>query len=142
MNLRTRLLRAGAWTTGAYSIESATRLLSNLILTRLLFPEAFGLVAASTSLLVGLNLISDFGIRAVVIQSSNGESEGFLHSAWVFQISRGIILWLVLVLCCGFLRIPQIHGLIPTQSVFSNSDFHLLTDVLGNGLILNGLEST
>ena len=70
MNLRTRLLRAGAWTAGAYSIESATRLISNLILTRLLFPEAFGLVAASTSLLVGLNLISDFGIRAVVIQSS------------------------------------------------------------------------
>ncbi len=142
MNLRTRLLRAGAWTTGAYSIELVTRLLSNLVLTRLLFPEAFGLVAASTSLLVGLSLISDFGIRAVVIQSPEGESEAFLHSAWVFQISRGVILWLVLVSCCGFLSLPMVHGMIPAQSVFSNSDFPLLTIVLGLGLVLNGLEST
>ena len=47
MRLRNRILNAGAWTVGSYAVELVTRLLSNLIMTRLLFPEAFGLVAAS-----------------------------------------------------------------------------------------------
>ncbi len=142
MSLRSRLLKAGAWTSGAYSIEQATRLLSNLVLSRLLFPEAFGLVAASTSLLIGLMLVSDFGVRAAIIQNPRGDTDSFLRSAWVFQLSRGIVLWLVLIVCCGFLSLPFVHVLIPAQSAFSNSQFPLLTIVLGFGLVLSGLEST
>lgn len=142
MDLRAKLLRAGALTAGSYSVELITRLLSNLILTRLLFPEAFGLMAASTSLLVGLSLVSDFGIRAIVIQSPRGASESFLHAAWVFQITRGIILWLILVTCSVALSVPAIHDLIPKESVFSNKAFPMLTIILGLGLLLTSLEST
>jgi O-antigen/teichoic acid export membrane protein len=142
MSLRTKLVRAGVWTVAAYSIELVTKLLSNLLLTRLLFPEAFGLVAASSSILIGLTLISDLGIRAVIIQSPRGETVSFLHSAWVFQVCRGIILWVILIVCCGILAIPFVRDFIPPESVFSNRAFPFLTAVLGFGLVLNGLEST
>jgi len=142
MNLKARLLRAGAWTAGAYSVELVIRLISNLILTRLLFPEAFGLVAASGSLLIGLALISDFGVRAAIIQNPHGDSDKFLRSAWAFQISRGIILWLVLVLLCGLLEFPYIRNLIPAHSVFSDPTFPAFTIVIGFGLLIDGFEST
>jgi O-antigen/teichoic acid export membrane protein len=142
MNLRTRIMRAGVWTLGGYGAELITRFGSNLIMTRLLFPEAFGLVAASTSLIIGLTLISDFGIRAVIIRSPHGESDSFLHSAWVFQLSRGIFLWISLAALCALLSLPAIRASFSPASVFANPVFPLLTAILGLALILSGLEST
>ena len=59
-------------------------------MTRLLFPEAYGLVAAASAPIVGLTLISDFGIHALIVQSPRGDQDDFLRSAWVFQFWRGI----------------------------------------------------
>jgi O-antigen/teichoic acid export membrane protein len=142
MTLKNRIINAGLWTAGAYGVELFTRLFTNVVLTRFLFPEAFGIIAASTSLIVGLALISDFGIRAVVIQNKNGESAEFLRSAWVFQLSRGIILWVILAVACGVLSIPAIQNSLPPHSVFADHAFPILTAVLGLQLPLSGLEST
>jgi O-antigen/teichoic acid export membrane protein len=89
MSLRARIFKAGAWTLGSYLTELVTRLITNVIMTRLLFPEAFGQVAASTSIIIGLTLVSDFGVRALIIQSARGDHDDFLRSVWVFQF------WLV-----------------------------------------------
>jgi O-antigen/teichoic acid export membrane protein len=142
MKLRIRILKAGAWTVGSYSIEIVSRLASNLILAHLLFPEAFGLVAASSSIIVGLALFSDFGIRAVVIQSPRGGTPSFLRSAWVFQVSRGVVLWLFLFTICAIIDMPAVRELFPSGSAFANSLFPEFTVVLGFGLVLSGLEST
>jgi len=142
MNLKATLLRAGAWTAGAYSVELVVRLVSNLILTRLLFPEAFGVVAASSSILIGLELISDFGVRAARIQNPRGDSDTFLRSAWTFQISRGIILWLVVIVICGCLALPFTRAVIPAQSVFSSTMVAGLTMLLGFQFVIAGFEST
>src|SRR5438045_2674881 len=91
--LRKRVLKAGVWTLASYAAEISSRFISNLIVTRLLFPEAFGLIAAATALMVSLSLISDVGVRTLVIQSERGEDPNFLHAAWTFQSIRGIALW-------------------------------------------------
>jgi O-antigen/teichoic acid export membrane protein len=70
------------------------RLISNLILTRLLFPEAFGIMALVTVLLVGLTLFSDMGVGPAIMQSKRGDEADFLDTAWTIQILRGGILWL------------------------------------------------
>ena len=142
MQLRKRIVNAGMWTTGAYGVELTTRLLTTVLLTRLLFPEAFGIIAASTSLIVGLALLSDFGIRAVVIRSDDGASPAFLRSAWVFQLSRGVLLWTILAGVCVILSISTIRNYLPPRSVFADKSFPTLTAVLGFQLLLSGLEST
>ena len=96
MKLRQRILNAGAWTLGSYAIELVIQVLSNLIMTRLLFPEAFGLVAASSTLLIGLSLVSDLGIRIVIIQSAHG-ADAISCVGVGFPIVRGIALWLILI---------------------------------------------
>jgi O-antigen/teichoic acid export membrane protein len=141
VRLRDRVLSSGAWTLGSYGLDLSIKLCSNLILTRLLFPEAFGAVAAATALMAGLVLISDFGVRAVVIQSPRGNDVGFLHSAWVFQLSRGIAVWIGLVCLCVLISVPSIRGLLPTGSVFANPTLPLITVTLGFGIVLGGAES-
>lgn len=140
--LRDRIVKAGAWTLGGYGVDLFVRLLSNLILTRLLFPEAFGAIAAAMALIVGLALISDFGVRAVIIQSPRGEQVGFLRSAWVFQLWRGTLLWIILVGLCLLLDLSIIRNLLPPSSVFANHSFALVTACLGFTLVLGAAEST
>ncbi|GIT89312.1 oligosaccharide flippase family protein [Roseobacter sp. OBYS 0001] len=71
------------------------RFASNLVLTRLLFPEAFGLIALIHVIIIGLEMFSTFGLRASVMQSPRGEDPDFLNTAWTLQLIRGILLWLV-----------------------------------------------
>jgi O-antigen/teichoic acid export membrane protein len=137
-----RVLNAGLWTIGAQGTEFATRLLSTLILTRLLFPEAFGLIAAATSLLVGLALISDVGIRTMILQGKNADEERFLRTAWTLQAGRGLGLWLILLLVCATINLSIVREAFPTNSVFANPQFSLITAALGFSLVIGGLEST
>jgi len=140
--LRDRALKAGAWNLGAHGFEILVRLTSNLIMTRLLFPEAFGVVAAALALMTGLALVSDFGVRTLIIQSTHGDQTDFLRSAWTFQLWRGTVLWLILCAVCAILVIPVVHNIIPATSVFASQTFPLVTSVLGFSLVLGGAEST
>jgi O-antigen/teichoic acid export membrane protein len=81
--------------------ENILRLGSNLILTRLLFPEAFGLMALVTVFLTGLKMFSDFGLNASIIRSARGDDPIFLQTAWTVQILRGVMLWLISVMLAG-----------------------------------------
>lgn len=96
--LRARLLRSTGWTFIGFSAAQVLRLASNLVLTRLLFPEAFGLMAIITVFLVGLTMLSDIGVAPSIQQNPRGDDPDFLNTAWSVQAIRGGILWLI---CCG-----------------------------------------
>jgi hypothetical protein len=55
---------APLWTLGGYGVSQVVRLASSLILARLLFPEAFGLMALVNVFMQGLEMLSDLGHRA------------------------------------------------------------------------------
>ena len=67
---------------------------SNLILTRLLFPEVFGLMALVTACMVGMAMFSDVGITPAIMQNKRGDEPDFLNTAWTIQVIRGVLLWL------------------------------------------------
>ena len=93
--LMARVGRSASWIVLGYGASQAIRLASNLILTRILFPEAFGLMALVTVITVGLTLFSDVGIAPSISQSRRGDDPPFLDTAWTIQVGRGVILWLV-----------------------------------------------
>ena len=70
--LMARVARSTSWIILGYGASQAIRLASNLILTRLLFPEAFGLMALINVVIMGLTLFSDTGINAAIAQSDRG----------------------------------------------------------------------
>lgn len=92
--LRARALRGGIVTVFETQGENLLRLLSNLILTRLLFPEAFGLMAIVQVFMAGLTMFSDIGIKTSIVQSDRGDDPDFLNTAWTLQILRGVLIWL------------------------------------------------
>ncbi len=92
--LLARAARGSTWTAMSFFVAQGARFASNLILARLLFPEAFGIMALVSMLLIGLMLISDMGIAQSVMQSKRGDEPAFLDTAWTLQIIRGVVLWL------------------------------------------------
>lgn len=94
-SLRSRAVHSGAWIGVGFGIQKVLQLGSNLILTRLLFPEAFGLMALATVFLVGLAMFSDIGLRPAVIRDPRGDDPDFLNTAWTIQVARGLLLCVI-----------------------------------------------
>lgn len=76
-----------------YAANIVVRLGANLIMTRLLFPEAFGLMAMVQVVLYGLAMLSDVGVSQSVVMSKRGDEPAYLDTAWTVQAIRGVALW-------------------------------------------------
>lgn len=119
--LRHKALKGTAAAVALTGGGHALRFLSNLILTRLLFPEAFGMMALIQVVLIGLQMVSTFGLRAAVMQNPRADEEVFLHTAWTLQIIRGVILWLVVCLiaptAAWFYEQPLLAQMLPVAGL-------------------------
>lgn len=93
--LMARVLRSASWLMVGYGGSQALRLAANLIMTRLLFPEAFGIMTLVTVVIVGLSLFSDVGVGPAIAQNPRGDDPDFLNTAWTIQVFRGCMLFAV-----------------------------------------------
>jgi O-antigen/teichoic acid export membrane protein len=120
-NLEKTALRASIWAIFEYGFSMVLRVVSSLVLTRLLLPAYFGELILVTTVIVGLNLLSDIGLAPSVIQSSRGDDPAFLNTAWTIQIFRGVVLWLIAVALSWptavFYRDPRLTVLIPVVAL-------------------------
>jgi len=109
-------IRGSAFELGGFGIAQGLRLGSNLVLTRLLFPEAFGLIALVAIVLQGLELLSDMGLNQAVIQHRRGEEPAFVNTVWTLKVIRGVALMAVGLALAHPVALlydePQLRGLI------------------------------
>ncbi len=86
-------------------------------MTRLLFPEAYGLMTLVWAVLYGLQMLSDVGLVAAIIRDKRGDDPDFLNTAWTVNVIRGAVLWVAACLVAypmaQFYREPQLMYLIP-----------------------------
>ncbi len=140
--MRQLIIRSSFWVFGGQVGGQVLRLVSNLIMTRLLVPEMFGVMAVANTLIVGLNLCSYFGIHHNIIQSNRGDERIFLDTAWVLQILRGkLILVFALCISAGLYFANQL-GLIPLGSAYADTSLPAIIAVLSLTAFISGFEST
>lgn len=114
LSLRQPAMRASAITFGSYGASQFLRLASNLILTRLLHPEAFGLMVIVNVVIQGIHMFSDMGIGPSIIQNPRGEEPVFLRTAWTLQIIRSVLLYIAVLA----LTVPIAHWYDETQLIY------------------------
>lgn len=93
-----RVITASTWVLGGYLISQLVRLGSNLVLTRLLFPEMFGVMAIVTTINTGVSLCTDIGLKQNIIRLKKGLEPEYLNTAWTIKVIRGALLWAVILL--------------------------------------------
>lgn len=92
-----RALGSGAWSMANFGFGQIMRLASNLVLTRLLSPDDFGLMTLVTSFLIALTMFSDMGFGPSIMQSKRGDEADFLDTIWTLKIIRGFLIFLTAV---------------------------------------------
>ncbi|MBR9650564.1 oligosaccharide flippase family protein [Thalassovita aquimarina] len=130
-SLTERALRSSTITSMGFVTYQFLRLLSNLILTRILFPEAFGLMALVSVVMMGLAMFSDVGVSPSIMQSERGDDEDFLNTAWTIQIIRGTGLWIA---TCALTY--------PMSLFYEEPQLLYLLPVAGLTLLINGFNPT
>ncbi|MGF1571284.1 MAG: oligosaccharide flippase family protein [Nodosilinea sp.] len=124
-------LRGAAWTVIGFGASQTLRFIGNLILTRLLVPEYFGMMAVVNSLNIGLNLFSDIGIQQSIVQNKAGAEPEFLNTAWTLQIFRGWFIFALILLCAG-----------PVGHYYNEPVLTPVIIITGFSTVINGFIST
>lgn len=120
-NLKAKSINAAYWTFGSYAISQGIRFGCNLLITRLLAPDFFGIMSIVTMFMIGLAMFSDIGIGTNIIQSERSNDQEFLDSAWTLQIIRGFVLWFFCIIAAYpmsiFYNEPSLIWLIPVTGL-------------------------
>ena len=128
--LEAKALKATFWMVTDYACSMGLRVVSSMVLTRLLMPESFGLITLVTTLVMGISLVSDIGLGPSVIQSARGDDPDLLNTAWTLQVLRGLGIFAVSIL----LAWPMAH--------FYDHRLILLLPALGANVVLTSFYST
>jgi O-antigen/teichoic acid export membrane protein len=140
-SLRARMLRSGAWLVGGNLGSQVLRLASNLVLTRLLLPQDFGLMAAVNTLYFALVMFSDLGVWQSVVKSPHGNEARFLGTAWSVQLARGALLALAVLGMALGLQLGQQANVFAPDTVYADSRLPWMMTVFALCALLQGGES-
>lgn len=123
-------LRGSAFTLGGYAASQLVRLGSNLLLSRLLSPDDFGLTRIPNVVLLGVHLLSDIGIGTAIIQSKRGDDPRVIDTAFSLQALRGVYVFLA-VSILGF----------PLAWWYGQPDYRWMMPLAGATALFDGLSA-
>ncbi len=90
----TRLQRIRLTGTSALALSTVTtnlvRLVSTVVLTRLLAPEVYGITGIIMSVFYTINMITDIGLQAYVVRHARSEEDSFLDAVYTMHAARGV----------------------------------------------------
>ncbi|MBN8429744.1 oligosaccharide flippase family protein [Microbulbifer salipaludis] len=126
-----RGIRSAGWTLIGYGSGQLIRLLSNLILTRLLAPDMFGLMALAQVFITGMVMFSDIGIKTSIVRQKSTGNDDFLNTAWTVQIIRGAFIFLICLLLAY-----------PISLVYEEPTLFPVLAALGISALIQGFQTT
>ena len=130
-SLKRLAIRGAIWTMFGFGAAQLLRLGFNLIVTRLLYPELFGLISLVFTIVMGLNLFCDLGIGPAVVRDPRGGEPAFLNTAWTMQIIRGIGIAVFCLLTAW-----------PVSAFYGDHRLLWIIPVIGLSNIASGFNST
>lgn len=130
-SMHKKAVKGTFWSVLGQIVKNLLRLGSNVLLTRLLTAEDYAISTLVNTVIIGLEMVSDIGIEASIIQSDKGEEESFLDTAFTAQVLRGLVLFLFACLLAW-----------PAAIFFDSEPLKTLLPVAGLGALIRGFWPT
>lgn len=90
--LKGKAARGSIWLGAGNGLERGFRLIRNIVLARLLAPEAFGAVAIVLSINNAFESLTDIGIQHAVVQHPKGADRAYLNGVgWLSFVRAGLL---------------------------------------------------
>lgn len=120
-SLRARTIVASGWTLGGHAVQQALRLAGNLVLTRLLTADIFGLMTMVQMAIRSVSFFSDLGVNQSIIRDKRGDDQDFLDTAWTIGVIRGNLIWIAAIALTWpiswLYHTPELRYLIPIAAL-------------------------
>lgn len=142
LTLKQRVLWAGHWTVLCFVASQVIRLGSSLVMTRLLAPEMFGVMAVVSTVAIVVTLLSDLGLQQNIIQSRRGQDAAFLDTVWTVQILRGLVLYAILLLLSLALHAAAEYGMLPGDSAYASPGLPSVLAIASLTVVIHSFQST
>ena len=139
--LRQRLLVSTTYSTIEFGSSAVLRLVSTVIMSRLLDPATFGVFAVVNLFLYIIQTFTDIGLRPIALSHERKLTHEFLQSIWTVKIVRGLLLTLVLLLISYGVSIGQGFDLFAPESAYSNQELPYLLAAVSLVLVIKSTSS-
>jgi hypothetical protein len=100
-------------TAASFGAQAVIKLGSSLILTRILRPEAYGIITILMSVTFVIELIGDINVTLFIIRDKNSEEPRYLNTAWTLQLARAVLD----LVCRGRAAIDVVSNCNPAQTL-------------------------
>ena len=118
------------------------RLGGNLIMTRLLAPEMFGLMSIVFTIQMVLALLSDIGLRPAVFQSHRGDDPVFLNTVWTLQVLRGLGMFVACILIAFGMHVASRYDVFGPHTALGSPQLPSVLVVTSIAAAIGGFQSS
>lgn len=139
---RKRILSSIKLSSLQFLSKIALRLVSTVVLTRLLAPEVYGVFAVVLVYRYILEMLSDIGLRPVILTREEELEDKFLQTCWSVGILRGLLLFAISGLIGLVIYWLQQSGAVSPGSAYGSTELPLAIFALGSVSLLGGFLST
>jgi lipopolysaccharide exporter len=114
MNLRLLGLLKGDLfaTASSFGAQVVIKLGASLVLTRVLKPEAYGIVTIVSSIGVMVALLADIAVTVSLVRHEDGDTPRFLNTAWTLRLGRAVfntaLMYWAAPLIAGLYHVPEL----------------------------------
>ncbi len=140
-SLRSRVRTGGFFALSGFGISQMIRLFSNLVLTRLVAPEDFGLMAVAISIYIWVIMLTDIGTRASVVRSEHSDDPEYIRTAWCIQILRNGVVWLALVVAAVAVSMLASSGVFRLDSTYADPRLPWVMAAISAQLLITAVTS-
>src|SRR5262249_20590787 len=130
-SLKAKVFRGGVWMGAGSVSEQLTRFARNMVLTRLLAPEAFGTMAIVVSAGSVIHTVTEIGVKEAIIQNPRGTEDHYASAAWWLALGRALSIYATI-----FLLAPWLSGF------YGNHELVPLLRVVALSVIFDGALSS
>lgn len=140
-DFRRKILNSAKLSSLKFMSDIGLRLVSTVVLTRLLTPEIYGVFAIVLVYLYLLEMFSDLGIRSLVLTKEGEVEDDFLRTCWTVTILRGLLIALISVAIAATIGLMQAQGIFASDNPYSAEVLPWAIVALGATASLVGFQS-
>jgi lipopolysaccharide exporter len=129
-SLLMRVARGSAWIGAADFTTNFCRFFRNAVLTRILAPDAFGILAIIQAIIATMESLTQIGLSDAIIQNSNSHDNEFINRAWWLSFLRCSVIYSIM-----FISAPLI------SEFYKNSELEILLKISFLSVVFSGLIS-
>jgi len=140
-SFRAQISKSSKLLTLRFASNIGLRLISTVVLSRLLAPDVYGVFAVVLVYMYVLEMLSDLGLRSLVLTREGEVSSEFLQTCWTISILRGAVILLLSVILGGVFATMQMMDSFAVDSPYAAPELPFAIAALGVGTLIFGFET-